>query len=96
MAVTPVIFYIQLDTGIDEIPPTVKHSIKNIGGKIISSSSLQVSAKFGSLFKSRFLGEFFVSKDTLPRKAIIDLNVNKNEIMITVVHTHKMGLMLGY
>jgi len=83
--------------------PEVRESIIKIlpvlGGRIAQADGRSIQCDFGSLLKSRLLGEFWVSASTLPKRATIGLQDAENggtKITVDVRDTHKYGLKLGF
>lgn len=70
----------------------------SIKGRVVNQEEDFIELDFGSLLRSRLLGEFWVSRDTLPKRARIQLTISKHgmDINIAVVHTHRYGVMAGY
>ena len=82
-----------------EVRSIITEKLQSLKGKIVQSDDRRIECDFGSLSKSRLIGEFWVSKSTLPKKAIIELdNVEGGDTKVTlnVQHTHKFGLKMGF
>ncbi|MGD2251350.1 MAG: hypothetical protein PVF70_00375 [Anaerolineales bacterium] len=93
--VKPVHQELVVDKSSTEIRHTLTTRLQDLGGKVTRSDERRIECDFGSLWKSRLLGEFFVSKSTLPKKAIITLEDTASgnaRIMLDVVDTHKYGV----
>ena len=77
-----------------EIRNIITAKLQSLKGKIVQSDDRRIECDFGSLLKSRLIGEFWVSKSTLPKKAIIELGDTESggtKITLDVLHTHKYG-----
>jgi hypothetical protein len=88
-----------LDKPSAEIRHTLTSRLQDLGGKVTRSDERRIECDFGSLLKSRLLGEFFVSKSTLPKEAIITLEdtaSGKVRITLDIVDTHKYSVKWGY
>ena len=74
-------------------------TLQTLRGRIAHSDDRSIECDFGSLLKSRLLGEFWVSKSTLPKRATIELKEAENgatTITLVVRDTHKYGVKWGY
>ena len=70
----PVERKISIREEINIIKKRLVEGTKSIKGKIIKEDSNYIEITFGSLLKSRLIGEFWVSKNTLPKKAKIEFS----------------------
>jgi hypothetical protein len=82
-----------------EVRSVISSSLARLKGKTVVSDDTGIECKFGSLLISRLLGEFWVSRATLPKKAIIKLDDAQDghtKVTIEVRDTHKWGVKWGY
>ena len=99
MGIRPVEKEITIKKNIEDIRQDIIKQIENMNGKIVKNEKNYIESDFGSLLKSRLLGEFFVSTATLPKKAEINLEStgdNETKVKILVRDTHKYGIKAGY
>lgn len=98
-SVTPAEKELIVRKSIEEVRLSIIKQLETMKGKVVKSDELYIECDFGSLLKSRLLGEFWVSKATLPKKAEIRLQVignNETKVKILVRDTHKYGVKWGY
>lgn len=84
---------------LSEVKDIITSRLQLLKGKVVRSDDTSIECDFGSLLKSRLLGEFWVSKSTLPKKAVINLQDAENgdtRITLDVRDTHKYGVKWGY
>jgi len=84
---------------IKQVKSATMKQLETMKGKIVKSDEAYIECDFGSLLKSRFIGEFWVSKATLPKRAEIRFNImgnNETKVRILVRDTHKYGVKWGY
>lgn len=82
-----------------EVMSTLLNRLRELGGRIAHSDESSIRCDFGSLLKSRLLGEFFVDKSVLPKRVEIQAErkgPRQTEVRLLVVDTHKYGFKLGY
>ena len=99
MGITPVEKEITVKKSIEDIRKSIIEQIENMNGRIVKNEENYIESDFGSLLKSRLLGEFFVSTATLPKRAEIkfeSLGNNETKVKILVRDTHKYGIKAGY
>ncbi|WP_321421369.1 hypothetical protein [uncultured Methanobacterium sp.] len=99
MGVNPVNRELVVNKDIGNVRIDLVKGLKSMKGKITTSDENFIECDFGSLFKSRMLGEFFVNKNTLPRRALINLEKageNRTMVKIFIKDTHKYGVKIGY
>ena len=72
-SVTPVEKEVTVRRGISEVKLTIIKQLETMNGEIVKSDRDYIECDFGSLAKSRIIGEFWVSKATLPKKVKINL-----------------------
>lgn len=97
--VKPIERELTVGKSIREVKSNIITQLEIMKGKIIKSDKNYIECDLGSLLRSRLIGEFWVSKNTLPKKVEIRLElINKNEtkVKIFVRETHKYGLKTGY
>lgn len=97
--VNPVHREITVRKSVPEVRGDIASKLALLKGKLVLSNDTGTECDFGSLLRSRLLGEFWVSKSTLPKKAIIKIEDAKNgltRITIDVRDTHKWGAKWGY
>ena len=73
--------------------------LKMLAGRIVRSESNTIVCDFGSLLASRLVGEFWVSKATLPKQASIQMQAASDGgtlLVLDIKDTHKFGFKLGY
>lgn len=83
----------------ENVRNSILKCLKTRNGKIVVSDDNYIECEFGSLLKARMLGEFFIKKETLPRKAEINLeklNNSETKVNIFIKDTHKYGIKVGY
>ena len=98
-SVTPVEKELIVGKGIEEVKLAIIKQLETMKGKIVKSDEAYIECDFGSLLKSRLLGELFVSKATLPKKAEIHIEgigSNETKVKTVVRDTHKYGIKRGY
>jgi hypothetical protein len=69
------------------------------GRRDMKSSGAYIEYNFGSLLRSRLLGEFWVSRETLPKKVEIYLariNESQTEVNLLIRETHKYAFKWGF
>ena len=97
--ITPVEKELIVRKGMEEVKSAIKKSLENTKGKNVKSDEDYIECDFGSLLMSRLIGEFWVSKATLPKKAEIHfegIGSNETKVKILVRDTHKYGIKMGY
>jgi hypothetical protein len=88
-----------VNKNIESVRNSILNRLGTMKGKIVISDDNYIECDFGSLLKARLLGEFFVSKETLPRKAEInleDMNNSETKLRIFIKDTHQYGIKTGY
>lgn len=97
--VKPVEKELTVRKGLKEVKLAIIKHLETMKGKVVKSDATYIECDFGSLLKSRLLGEFWVSKATLPKKAefhLEDIGNNETKVKIFVRDTHKYGVKWGY
>ena len=97
--VTPVVKELITRKTIEDARMAIIRQLEAAGGKIIKSDEAYIECDFGSLLLSRIIGEFWVPRNMLPKKAEIHLEPTENngtKVKILIRDTHKYGIILGY
>ena len=97
--INPVLREVVVPKSISEVRETLMAILPRLNGNIEHSDEKIIECNFGSLLKSRLIGEFWVSKSTLPKKAIIQLQYSEHSgttIILRVIDTHNYGIKLGF
>jgi hypothetical protein len=84
---------------VSEVREIIALRLQVLKGKIVRSDHVSIECDFGSLLKSRLLGEFWVSNSTLPKRAMINLKDAESghtHVRLDVRDTHKYGATWGY
>ncbi len=98
-AVRPVHKELTVGGKLPEVSHAILKRVRELNGKVLRSDDNTFECDFGSLLQSRLIGEFWVSKATLPKKAVIILQASSNggtQIKLDITDTHKYGFKLGY
>ena len=97
--VSPIHREMTVQKTVSEVRDIIMSKLQLLNGKVVESTDKSIECDFGSLLKSRLLGEFWISKSTLPKKVIINLEHVENagtRITLDVRDTHKYGVKWGY
>ncbi|HVM71212.1 MAG TPA: hypothetical protein VMT91_05600 [Anaerolineales bacterium] len=73
--------------------------VQMLGGSVVSLEGNTLICNFGSLLQSRLIGEFWVSKATLPKQATLQMQAaggGGTTLVLDIKDTHKFGFKLGY
>ena len=94
-------FHKELTVGKDipDVRAALLKRIQMLDGRIIRSESNSIVCDFGSLLQSRLVGEFWVSKATLPKQAVIQMQAASSGgtlLVLDIKDMHKYGFKLGY
>jgi hypothetical protein len=84
---------------IKEVNSFLVKALQSLKGRVHLSEENYIQCDFGSLFLSRFIGEFWVSRATLPKRAEIHLErlgESETSLRMLVKDTHKFGFKIGY
>lgn len=84
---------------VSEVRDIIASRLQILKGKIVRSDDMSIECDFGSLLKSRLLGEFWVSRSTLPKRAMTnfkDTESGHTYVTLDVRDTHKYGVKWGY
>ncbi|MFA5875952.1 MAG: hypothetical protein WC901_04665 [Candidatus Margulisiibacteriota bacterium] len=97
--VSPVHREMIVKKSVSEVTAIIISRLQLLKGNIVRSDGTIIECDLGSLVKSRLLGEFFVSKSTLPKKAMIsfkDAEGGDTQVTLDVRDAHKYGVKWGY
>jgi len=97
--VTPVHQELTVARDISDLRLALQQRVQALNGRIVPSEGNSIVCDFGSLFQSRMIGEFWVSKATLPKQAVIQLQAASGggtRLVLDIKDTHKYGFKLGY
>ncbi|MBT4732241.1 hypothetical protein HOB87_09775 [Candidatus Woesearchaeota archaeon] len=101
--VNPVHREITIAKTVTEIREIITSKLQFLKGRIVRSDETNIECDFGSLLKSRLLGEFWVSKSTLPKKSSIELKEVENGSTVIILdvrdtneYVDKWGLVKKY
>lgn len=69
-----------------------------LDGRVVHADGNSIECDFGSLLQSRLIGEFWVSKSILPKKAVIKMQAASGgtAVSLDIRDTHKYGLKWGF
>jgi hypothetical protein len=72
--------------------------IKMLDGRLVHSDGNSIVCDFGSLLQARLVGEFWVSKATLPKQAAIQMQPANGgtHLVLDIKDTHKFGFKWGF
>ena len=88
-----------VEKSLEEVRNIITETVRKLNGKFTHSEGKTIVCEFGSLLRSRLLGEFWVSKATLPKRLIVNLESEETggtKITLFVQETHRYGIKLGY
>ena len=100
--VPPVHKELTIATAESDLRTALLKRVQMLGGRIVPSEGIgdnTIICDFGSLLQSRLIGEFWVSKATLPKQAVIQLQPASGggtRLVLDVKETHKFGVKWGY
>ena len=98
-AVTPVHKQLTIGKDIPVIRPALLERVQMLDGRIVRSEGNTIVCDFGSLLQSRLVGEFWVSKATLPKQAVIQMQAASGGgtmLVLDIKDTHKFGFKWGF
>lgn len=84
---------------IAEAKEAVLSNLLQLNGKVVKNDKNLIECHFGSTLKSKLIGELWVKKETLPKKAIInfeDAGNQKSRITLDITDSHKFGFKTGF
>ena len=82
-----------------EVGSALLKQAQALNGRLVRSEANAIECDFGSLLVSRLVGEFWVPKSTLPKKAVIGLQAaaaGGTLVVLDIHDTHRFGYKLGY
>jgi hypothetical protein len=100
--VTPVHKELTIAKDIPTLRLALLKQVQTLKGRLARSEGAEadtIVCDFGSLLASRLIGEFWVSKATLPKQAVIQLQPDSRagtRLVLDIQDTHKFGFKLGY
>lgn len=98
-SIKPATREVTLKVSASDARATILEQISLLNGRIVPTSESTIEVDFGSLLKSRLLGEFWVSKSTLPKRAAIEIEGTRDRgsrVKVVVRDTHQWGVKWGY
>jgi hypothetical protein len=98
-AVKPVHQELIVSRDIPAIRAALLKRVQILHGKVVPSEDNSIVCDFGSLLQSRLVGEFWVSKATLPKQAVIQLQAagaGATRLVLDIKDTHKFGFKWGF
>ncbi len=87
-----------VNMSLDEARSALAKALELLKGRAVKSGGDYIEYNFGSLLKSRLVGELWVSRATLPKKAEIHLeriNEFQTEVSLLIRETHKYAFLWG-
>jgi len=98
-AVRPVHRELTVGKDLPEVSNAILKRMQALDGKVVRAEDNIIECDFGSLLQSRVIGEFWVSKSTLPKKAIIKMQTASGGgtmVILDIKDTHKYGFKWGF
>jgi hypothetical protein len=97
-AVQPVHKELNVGRDLPAVQAALLQRIKMLDGHLVSSEGNSIVCDFGSLLQSRLVGEFWVSKATLPKQAVIQMQPANGgtHLVLDIKDTHKFGFKWGF
>lgn len=98
-SVKPVHLEMTVAKSVSEVRSALTSKVSLLKGRIVGSNDTGLECKFGSLLVSRLLGELWVPKATLPKRATIkieEVQENQTRVTLDVRDAHKWGVKWGY
>ena len=97
-AVKPVHKELTVPRDIPVIRAALLKRVQMLHGRVVLSQDNSIVCDFGSLLQSRLVGEFWVSKATLPKQAVIQMQASNagTSLILDVKDTHKFGFKWGF
>jgi len=91
----------ELTVGMDipDLRAALLQRVQMLDGRVVRSEGDSMVCDFGSLLQSRLLGEFWVSKATLPKQAFIQMQTaggGSTRLVLDIKDTHKFGFKWGF
>ena len=97
--VKPVHKELTVGKDIPDIRAALLKRVQMLNGRVVHSEGNSIVCDFGSLLQSRLVGEFWVSKATLPKQAVIQMEAASGGgtlLVLDIKDSHKYGFKLGY
>jgi hypothetical protein len=97
--VKPVHKELTVGKDIPDVRAALLKRVQMLDGRVIRSESNSIVCDFGSLLQARLVGEFWVSKSTLPKQAVIQMEAASGGgtlLVLDIKDTHKYGFKFGY
>jgi hypothetical protein len=97
-AVQPVHKELTVGRELPAVQAALLQRIKKLDGRLAHSDGNSIVCDFGSLLQSRLVGEFWVSKATLPKQAVIQMQPANGgtQLVLDIKDTHKFGFKWGF
>jgi len=97
-SVTPIHKELTVGRDLPAVQAALLQRVKMLDGHLVRSEENSIVCEFGSLLQSRLVGEFWVSKATLPKQAIIQLQPASGGtlLVLDIKDTHKFGFKWGF
>lgn len=94
---------VQKEWSVDKTPDEVRNALltalQSLRGNVVQSTGTYIECDLGSLLISRLLGEFWVSRGILPKRAELTLEriaEDQTKVRLVVKDRHKFGLKVGF
>jgi len=97
--VKPVHKELTVGKDIPDIRAALLKRVQMLSGRVVGSENNSIVCDFGSLLQSRLVGEFWVSKATLPKQAVIQMQAASGGgtmLVLDIKDTHKYGFKWGF
>ena len=97
-AVQPVHKELTVGRDLPAVQAALLQRLKMLDGRLVRSEGNSIVCDFGSLLQSRLVGEFWVSKATLPKQAVILMQPASGgtRLVLDITDTHKFGFKWGF
>lgn len=82
-----------------EVSDAILKRVIMLDGRVARLENNTLECNFGSLLQSRLVGEFWVSKATLPKQALIRMEASDNggtRLVLDIKDTHNYGFKWGF
>ena len=100
MRIPPVERWVEVGSDPQQVVDTLRAVVLQLNGRIVSEDDRLIDVHFGSLSKSRFIGEFWVSGRTLPSRARLEVyegdSAGRLRIRVFVEDRHRWGFKWGF
>ena len=97
--IRPVHKEITASKDLPELRDSILKRMQLLDGRVVRSEDNTLECDFGSLLQSRIIGEFWVSKSTLPKNALIKMQAASGGgtlVSLDIKDTHKYGFKWGF